>query len=111
MDRLRDAGSVEEGSDENAENGQDDNKRRNYRFDRIITAQSITELANHLRGMVQLLKQASIPLDYAMLAGDIYGLQLDAECDRVRLRWGQDYYRRNNKEDAGSETANDNQNN
>lgn len=111
LDRLRDAGSVEEGSDENAENGQDDNKRRNYRFDRIITAQSITELANHLRGMVQLLKQASIPLDYAMLAGDIYGLQLDAECDRVRLRWGQDYYRRNNKEDAGSETANDNQNN
>ena len=87
------------------------------KFDRRTTcllytsSQSVDELAHHLRVMVQLFKQASVPLDYAMLAEDIYRFEMDSERDRVRLSWGQDYYRRNNKEDAGSETANDNQNN
>ena len=91
--------------------GEDEGARVKRRFDQVITSQSVDELAHHLRGMVQLFKQASVPLDYAMLAEDIYRFEMDSERDRVRLSWGQDYYRRNNKEDAGSETANDNQNN
>lgn len=111
LDKLKDSDSAEESADEdNAEDSQDDNKRRNYRFDRIITSQSITELSNHLRGMVQLLKQSSVPLDYALLAKDIYRFRSDEGRDRVRLKWGQDYYRRENKENAGNEPANDNQN-
>lgn len=111
LDKLKDSASAEESTDEDkAEGSQDDNKRRNYRFDRIITSQSITELSNHLRGMVQLLKQSSVPLDYAMLAEDIYRFQFDEERDRVRLKWGQDYYRRETKENAVNEPANDNQN-
>ena len=111
LDKLKDSDSAEESADEdNAEDSQDDNKRRNYRFDRIITSQSITELSNHLRGMVQLLKQSSVPLDYALLAKDIYRFRSDEGRDRVRLKWGQDYYRRETKENAGNEPANDNQN-
>lgn len=90
--------------------GDDEETRIKRRFDRIITSQSITELSNHLRGMVQLLKQSSVPLDYAMLAEDIYRFRSDKGRDRVRLKWGQDYYRRETKENAVNEPANDNQN-
>ena len=65
------------------------------------TAEEITEISHHLRGMIQLLRAAkpdSIPLDYPQLAVDLYGLQCDAPQlaqlpANIRLRWGQDLYR------------------
>ena len=73
------------------------------RFNALATAEEITEISHHLRGMIQLLRAAKnekggIPLDYPQLAVDLYELQCDdprfpqAKAN-VRLRWGQDLYR------------------
>ena len=70
------------------------------RFNALATAEEITEISHHLRGMVQLLsaaKNGAIPLDYPQLAVDLYELQCtDPRYTQipanVRLRWGQDLY-------------------
>ena len=71
------------------------------RFNALATAEEITEISHHLRGMIQLLsaaKDGGIPLDYPQLAADLYELQCaDPRYAQtpanVRLRWGQDLYR------------------
>ena len=71
------------------------------RFNALATAEEITEISHHLRGMIQLLsaaKDGAIPLDYPQLAADLYELQCTdpryAQTPaNVRLRWGQDLYR------------------
>ena len=71
------------------------------RFNALATAEEITEISHHLRGMVQLLsaaKDGGIPLDYPQLAADLYELQCTdprypQASAHVRLRWGQDLYR------------------
>ena len=71
------------------------------RFNALATAEEITEISHHLRGMIQLLsaaKDGGIPLDYPQLAADLYELQCTdpryAQIPaNVRLRWGQDLYR------------------
>lgn len=73
---------------------EEDDARVKRRFDAVVTSESIQELVHHLRGIVQLLKSDGIPLDYAALAGELYLFQLDGARDNVRLRWGQDFYRR-----------------
>ena len=70
------------------------------RFNALATAEEITEISHHLRGMIQLLsaaKDGAIPLDYPQLAVDLYGLQCtDPRYTQipanVRLRWGRDLY-------------------
>ena len=70
------------------------------RFNALATAEEITEISHHLRGMVQMLsaaKDGAIPLDYPQLAVDLYELQCtDPRYTQipanVRLRWGQDLY-------------------
>ena len=74
------------------------------RFNKLITATEITEISNHLRGMIQLLRNApngGVSLDYPQLAADLYLLQCDdpryeSVPANVKLKWGQDLYR--NKE-------------
>lgn len=63
------------------------------RFNALATSASMAERAQHLRGIVQLLRAGGVPLDYVQLAEDLYWLQFPAYAPRVRLRWGQDYYR------------------
>jgi CRISPR system Cascade subunit CasB len=63
------------------------------RFDAIATAADFAELAYHARGLVQLLKAEGIPLDYPRFAKDLTEYQCPEGADRVRLRWGQDFYR------------------
>ena len=71
------------------------------RFNALATAEEITEISHHLRGMIQLLsaaKDGAIPLDYPQLAADLYELQCTdpryvQTPANVRLRWGQDLYR------------------
>jgi CRISPR system Cascade subunit CasB len=54
-------------------------------------------MSQHLRGTVQLLRGEGISLDYARLAGDLYLYQNSNYQTDVRLRWGQDYYRKLNQ--------------
>lgn len=63
------------------------------RFNAFATARNMPECMHHLRGLVQLLRSKEIPLDYAELAGDLYEFQMPDGAARVRLRWGQDFYR------------------
>lgn len=78
----------------------DDLPRIKRRFDAVITADSIEEVSQHLRGLVQLLKSKSIPLDYPELAQDLYWFQIQKARDNVRLKWGQDFYCTYKKEES-----------
>ena len=62
------------------------------RFNAIITSNDLSELSNHGRGAIQLMKSSPKPikLDYPLFAGDLYGYQLKK--NSVRLRWGRDFY-------------------
>jgi CRISPR system Cascade subunit CasB len=75
------------------------------RLDALMTADSIAELSRHLRSMVQLLRAESIALDYAQLAEDIVQFQNTSQRNRVRLRWGQDYYTLQEEEPSHDEQA------
>lgn len=72
----------------------DDNNEQRVlrRFNMMATATERTEMAHHLRGIIQLLREESIPLDYGILAEDLFWYQFPEFQAKVRLRWGQDYY-------------------
>lgn len=79
--------------------GDEDEKERILRrFKQMATATDIQGAAYHLRGLVQLLRGADIPLDYAALAWDLYQYQNIEHAAAVRLRWAQDFYRTNHEE-------------
>jgi CRISPR system Cascade subunit CasB len=78
------------------------------RFDALTTAQSITEVLHHGRGLVTQLRGAEIPLDYGMLARHLVQLQRPDLADRARLRWARDYYRRGAGTDSSAEETHDN---
>jgi len=70
-----------------------DEIRVKRRFDAAATSEDLGEIAHHMRGLVQLLKAQDIPLDYPVLAEDLYRFQFPESRDSVRLKWGRDYYR------------------
>ena len=63
------------------------------RFDAMATASDFIELAYHARGIIQLLKATDLPLNYPRFAYDLHMFQFPWRADRVRLRWGEDFYR------------------
>lgn len=77
----------------------EEEKRIKRRFDAASTSNSMEEFAHHLRGLIQLLKAKSIPLDYPALAEDLYWFQFPSARDSVRLRWGRDFYRPQSNEE------------
>lgn len=79
---------------------EDDEARIRRRFEVMALSGDMAELSHHLRCIIQLLKtDNSIKLDYADLAKDIYLFQFEDKADRVRLKWGQDYFRIVNNEE------------
>ena len=62
------------------------------RFQTLATSSDIKELSHHLRGIIQLLSQAGIGLDYAKLSVDLYHYQFEDSRDGVRLKWGRQYF-------------------
>lgn len=69
------------------------------RFDKVLTANSPEELAVHVRGLIGLMKQHNISLDYAAFAIDLYRFQQTIWHRRVVLEWGKDYYMEKRKGD------------
>lgn len=57
----------------------------------------MTELSYHLKTIVRLLANSDQKLDYVDLAKDLYWFQFEEYADRVRLKWGQDFYRQDGK--------------
>lgn len=84
----------------------DEEKRIKRRFDAVSTSNSMEEFSHHLRGLIQLLKGKTIPLDYPALAEDLYWLQFPNTRDSVRLRWGRDFYRPPKSEEDDSKKEN-----
>lgn len=70
----------------------DNLERVRKRFTILATSADIQECAHYLRGMIQLLRSEKIPLDYPALAKDLYEYQISGGREKVRLRWGQDFY-------------------
>ena len=68
-------------------------ERVRRRFNIAVTADSMEKLSWHLRGLVQLMSDKSIGMDYGKLAADLYRYQFPAMRNKVRLEWGQDFYR------------------
>lgn len=73
------------------------------RLQALATAFDMKELSHHLRGIIQLLKSKGIPLNYEILAGDLYEMQFPERKRQVCLRWGQDFYRSRSKEETKNE--------
>ena len=69
------------------------------RFNKVLTAQELTELAVHARGLIGLLKKENITLDYPSFAVDLYWFQQQDVRRRVLLKWGKDYYMNKGRED------------
>lgn len=70
------------------------------RFNTVITAQTNDEIVHHMRGLIQQLRAAEIPLDYGQLAKDLVSLNYPDSARRTRLRWTRDFNRAPEKNDA-----------
>ena len=75
------------------------------RFAALLTATEFTEIAHHLRGIVQQLRAARIPLDYGQLAADLFDAQSPYSRDGVRLRWSRDSLARVTSSDKSADDA------
>ena len=77
----------------------------NIRRKLSIAARSddMAELSYHLKTLVRLLGNDNIRLDYVDLAKDLYWFQFENHTDRIRLKWGQDFYRFAETKDNGKE--------
>ena len=69
------------------------------RFNQVLTANDLLELANHARGLVSLLKQNKIVLDYPLFAVNLYHFQQIEMRKNVILSWGKDFYMNKRGED------------
>ena len=82
-------------------------RKKNIRKKLSIAARSddMTELSYQLKTLVRLLGNEDIRLDYADLAIDLYRFQFEKYADRIRLKWGQDFYHfeKTKTEDNGKE--------
>ena len=63
------------------------------RFDAVITSIDFNEFVYHARGIIQLLKSNDITFDYPRFAEDMYRFQFAEQQNRIRLKWGEDFYR------------------
>lgn len=77
------------------------------RFNALITSGNFKELTTHLRHLISILKQETdTKIDYAKLAEDLHWYQRSPEfANRMRIRWGQDYYFYQTKEKEGEKDA------
>lgn len=78
-------------------------ERVRKRFNVFATSADMRECAHHLRGLIQLLRAENIKLDYPLLASDLYYFQTQEGAKRVKLSWGQDFYRIMKQEEKESE--------
>lgn len=62
------------------------------RFNQVLTAKDLTELSVHSRGIISLMKQYSIAMDYPQFALDLYHFQQMDWHRKTILDWGKDYY-------------------
>ena len=89
-----------------AEGDSNAKERMAVKLQMLSSAKDIKEFAYHLKSVIQLLKSKSIPLNYALLAGDIFEYQFPEKKSALFLRWGQDFYRNKKAEIKNEEEKN-----
>lgn len=77
------------------------------RFNTAVTADTINELSVHVRSLIQLLKSKNIDMNYAKFAEELYSWRFDT--DKVRLKWGRDFWKQNKQKIERKEEKNDNE--
>ncbi|MFO7272895.1 MAG: type I-E CRISPR-associated protein Cse2/CasB [Sphaerobacter thermophilus] len=79
------------------------------RFVRLGTATDLEALAYRLREIVSLLRREAIPLDYALLASQLYQAQFPDGLRQVRRQWGRSFhtYRTESSSNGEVETVKD----
>ena len=63
------------------------------RLSSVVAAQTLGALSHHLRGIVDLLEAAEIPMDYGLLAADLFEWQIPRRRSAVTRRWGRQFAR------------------
>lgn len=63
------------------------------RFAALGTASTYTEGIHHLRGLITMLREHQIPLDYGLLADDLRTLRRSEYQASVQAIWGREYFR------------------
>ena len=76
------------------------------RFNSLITSDGFSELTNHLRNMIHLIKStdSTIGFDYEQFASDLFFFQLPNFKKNVKIRWGKQFYRNNMENDKSKES-------
>lgn len=82
---------------------EEDEEHIRMRLGVAAKSEDMAELSYHLKTIVRLLGNSDIKLDYVDLAKDLYWFQFEAYADRIRLKWGQDFYRGANTNENGEE--------
>ncbi|WP_447040479.1 type I-E CRISPR-associated protein Cse2/CasB [Streptomyces sp. DSM 118878] len=62
------------------------------RLVRAGSAPDLPSLSQRLRDLIVLLRRADIPLDYGLLAGQLYAWQWPGGADQVRTEWGRSFH-------------------
>ena len=78
----------------------DSNKEQGVirRFNALATADSLSEFAHYARGVIQLMKQEGITMDYPSFAKDLFWYQIPTVRNNIRMQWGRDFYGQNKEE-------------
>lgn len=72
---------------------EDDEEKIRMKLSIVARSDDMEEISYHLKTIVQLLGNSDVRLDYVDLAKDLYWFQFGDYADRIRLKWGQDFYR------------------
>ena len=70
------------------------------RFNKVLSAKDLTELAIHARALLGMLRKEKISLDYPSFAIDLYWFQQSDMRRSTLLKWGKDYYMNQREDDA-----------
>lgn len=79
----------------------EESKSIDVRFNTLVTARNFTQLQNHLRQMIKILKTKSdAKVDYASLAEDLYWF-LRNQKDDIKIKWARSYYKFRQEDSKG----------
>lgn len=87
--------------------GEEDEERVKFKLGLAASSDDMTELSYRLRTLVNLLSGENIKLDYADLAKDLFLFQSENCTDKIRMKWGRDFYRINKNDIESEDNSNE----
>lgn len=59
----------------------------------VLASETVEDMATGIRGIINLMKDKDIRLDYPLLAADLYTCSYPEGKEWIRLKWARDFYR------------------